>query len=252
MTASRKPIIGASRDEALGRTVEVFLKKLHSITDWQGQRLLDVGCGDGTFTLRLGDNFSEVYGIDVQDQYLEKFSKAVLDRKNYSIVRMSASKMDFPDEFFDKVVTLETLEHVDNLPATAAEIIRVTKYGGEIVISVPNRLFPFENHGADFGRISLNRAPLLTYLPSLHRKYARARVFLVRDLDNLFIPLGVQRTGIDYLWPTFEHGGNRLQRMLKSLFPVMRAFEQAPMSARMFGTSILLKYRKSTARTGRL
>lgn len=244
MKAVDKQIIGATRDESLGKTIEVFLEKLRAISNWQGQRLLDVGCGDGTFTLRLGENFSEVYGVDVQEHYLAKFRESVSGRGNYRVMHMSAAEMDFPDEFFDKVVTLETLEHVDNLQAAAAEIIRVTKYGGEIVISVPNRLFPCENHGADFGRISLSRAPLLTYLPSLHKKYAKARAFLVRDLDRLFIPLGAQRVGLDYLWPTFEHGGNKLQCLLKSLFPAMRACEKAPMSVRMFGTSILLKYRK--------
>ena len=244
MAAIRKPIIGASRDEALDKTVEVFLSKLRSLTHWQGQRLLDVGCGDGTFTLRLGDNFSDVYGIDVQDHYLTKFRESASGRSNYSIMHMSASEMEFPDEFFDKVVTLETLEHVDNLQTTAAEIIRVTKHGGEIIISVPNRLFPCENHGADVGRISFNRAMLLTYFPSLHKKYSRARAFLVRDLDSIFIPLGAKRVGLDYLWPTFEHGGNKLQGLLKPFFSVMRACEKSPMAIRMFGTSILLKYRK--------
>ncbi len=228
----------------MGRTVEVFLEKLRSISDWQGQRLLDVGCGDGTFTLQLGENFSEVYGVDVQEHYLAKFRESVSHRGNYHVMNMSSSAMDFPDEFFDKVVTLETLEHVDNLQATAAEIMRVTKYGGEIVISVPNRLFPCEGHGADIGRISMNRAPLLTYFPALHKKYARARVFLVRDLDSLFIPLGARRLGLDYLWPTFEHGGNKLQGLLKPLFPAMRVCEKSPLPIRMFGTSILLKYRK--------
>ncbi len=250
MKDTKNPVLGGSRDENFNKTVEVFLRKLRALTDWQGQRLLDVGCGHGTFTLRLGDKFSEVYGIDVQDNYLEEFRRAASSRSNYRISHMSASQMNFPDEFFDKVVTLETLEHVDNLPATAAEIMRVTKCGGEIVISVPNRLFPSENHGADFGRISVGRAPLLTYLPSLHRKFARARAFLVRDLDNLLIPLGAKRTGIDYLWPTFEHSGNKAQRWLKPLFPLMRAFEEAPMVFRMFGTSILLKYCKIVHRPG--
>ena len=60
MKAVDKQIIGATRDKSLGKTIEVFLEKLRGISNWQGQRLLDVGCGDGTFTLRLGENFSEV------------------------------------------------------------------------------------------------------------------------------------------------------------------------------------------------
>jgi hypothetical protein len=89
------------------------------------------------------------------------------------------------------------------------------------------------------------RATLLTYLPPLHRKFARARVFKASDLDHLFHPLGLQRTATDYIWPTFEHGGNFLQPILKPLFGAMRKMENAPMPLKMFGTSLVSGFLKT-------
>jgi SAM-dependent methyltransferase len=153
---------------------------------------------------------------------------------------MSASAMTFPNDYFDTIVTIETLEHVQDLDGAAREICRVLKPGGELLITVPNRWFPFENHGMRIGNWSCGRVPLLTYIPWLHRRIALARVFTVRALDSLFAKGGLIRAAVDYAWPTFEHNGNPFQRYLKPLFGFMRTMEDSPF--RMFGTSIVVKY----------
>jgi SAM-dependent methyltransferase len=156
---------------------------------------------------------------------------------------MSASEMQFPNDHFDTVVTIETLEHVPDLDRAADEICRVLRSGGELLITVPNRWFPFENHGARIGRWQWGgRVPLLPYWPWLHRRTALARVFRIRDLDSLFASRGLQRTTVDYAWPTFEHGGNPLQPLLKPLFRLMRKAEESPL--RMFGSSVIVRYVK--------
>lgn len=92
------------------------------------------------------------------------------------------------------------------------------------------------------GKRVYGRAPFLNYLPWLHRRLALARVFTVRDLDRLFVARGLERVGLDYLWPTFEHNGNPFQRYLRPLFGFMRGMENSPL--RMFGTSIVVRYVK--------
>lgn len=236
--------IGASRNEQCIKTVRVVIDKLCSLTEWRGDRLLDVGCGDGTFTLRLGHEYRQVYGIDMQEDYIEIFKRRVATGGKFNAEVMSASAMDFPDEHFDAIVTIETLEHVADLTGAAREINRVLKPGGQLVITVPNRWFPCENHGMAIGDFELRRAPLLNYFPWLHRKWAKARVFKVGDLDELFLPLNLKLVAVDYAWPTFEHGGNRLQSVFKLLYGTMRRIERAPMPLRMFGTSVIVKYKK--------
>lgn len=237
--------VGAPRaKEAFGKTIEVITGHLLRLGTFSGERMLDVGCGEGGFTMVLGRRFREVHGIDVQESYLESFRAATAGDPRYTITNMSASAMTYPDAHFDTVVTIETLEHVPDLTGAAREIGRVLRPGGELVITVPNRWFPFENHGMRIGSWERHgRIPLLTYLPWLHRRISVARVFKAGELDALFTPHGLRRAGLGYAWPTFEHPGNRLQPLLKPLFGVMRAMEQSPL--RMFGSSVIVRYVRS-------
>jgi SAM-dependent methyltransferase len=236
--------VGAPRSSSVcRRTVGVITAKLRRFGKFSGDRLLDVGCGDGAFTMALADNFREVHGIDVQDTYLERFREVSKGNPRYVISNMSASAMTYSNEHFDTVVTIETLEHVPELSDAAREICRVLKKGGELLITVPNRWFPFENHGMQVGgKIIGGRIPLLPYFPWLHRRWSLARVFKVRDLDSLFVTRGLNRSAVDYAWPTFEHEGNRFQRYLKPLFGLMRRMENSPL--KFLGSSVVVKYVK--------
>jgi SAM-dependent methyltransferase len=238
------PIIGASRDEGCLKTLDVIVQKLRELSEWKGNRLLDVGCGEGSFTLRLGRDYKEVWGIDVQPRHIDEFRKKIDGKQNYYTKIMSASCMDFPDSYFDAVLTIETLEHIPDLTVAAHEIFRVLKPGGELILTAPNRWFPCENHGMTLGNFKISRAPLLTYVPFLHRRWSNARVFTVKDIDCLFPGDRFERIKVDYAWPTFEHGGNPLQKSIRFLYPLMRKMEKAPIALRMFGTSVILKYLK--------
>jgi SAM-dependent methyltransferase len=236
--------VGAPRSAACHKTVKLITGKLLQLGQFSGDRLLDVGCGNGAFTIVLGRKFREVHGIDVQEAHLARFRESVAGEVRYIISNMSASAMDFPAACFDTIVTIETLEHVPDLSGAAKEICRVLKPGGELLITVPNRWFPFENHGMRLGSKQIGgRIPLLPYLPWLHRRWALARVFKVRDLDFLFVAGGLKRVAVDYAWPTFEHGGNPFQRILKPLFGLMRVLERSPV--RMFGSSVVVRYVKT-------
>jgi SAM-dependent methyltransferase len=237
-------IVGAPRDaDNYAKTIGVITRKLRGLGVFSGERLLDVGCANGSFTRALAIGFREVHGIDVQEVYLAQFCETVKPDPRFVISRMSASSMTFPAQYFDTIVSIETLEHVPDLSGAAAEISRVLRRGGEFLVTVPNRWFPFENHGIRIGQwVYQGRIPLLPYIPWLHRRWSIARVFTVRTLDSLFVHRGLQRRGLDYAWPTFEHPGNPFQRFLKPLFGLMRKLERSPF--RMFGTSVIVRYVK--------
>lgn len=242
-THKQKLYVGASRGAGLAKTVAVITGILRRLGRFSGKRLLDVGCGCGTFTAELGTGFDEVYGIDVQETNLEQFRHAIDGNPKFRITNMSASAMTFSDAWFDTVVTIETLEHVPDLTGAASEICRVLKPGGELLITVPNRWFPFENHGIRIGSWERGgRIPLLPYVPWLHRRISTARVFSVRDLDSLFLAHGLSRASVAYAWPTFEHRGNFLQPVLHPLFGLMRWMETSWF--RMFGSSVVVRYTK--------
>lgn len=242
-TGLAQPVVGSPRDASCPRTIATFVGKLQGLSPLRGRRLLDVGCGGGSITRALDHGFTEVHGIDVQEEWLGHFRRAVAGDHRYFVHAMSASEMTFPDAYFDTIISVETLEHIPDLPRAVAECSRVLKPGGECLITCPNRLFPFENHGIRWrGRDRYGRVPLITWLPPLHDRLALARVFTVRSLDRLFRPHGFERLAVDYAWPTFEHGGNPLQKYFRPLLGLMRSLENSPL--RMFGTSVIVKFVK--------
>jgi SAM-dependent methyltransferase len=216
-----------------------------------GRRMLDIGCGTGFFTVPLGRQFEEVHGVDVNADCIAAFQKTA--PPNYKAHLVNAAELPFPSAYFDAIITIETLEHVADLPGVAMEVARVLRQGGELVITVPNRWFPVEGHGGDIFGHHFSRLPLVTWFPWLHSKVGAARVFTVRSLDKLFVPLGFRRCNFSYLWPTFEHGGggsklhSKIQKLARPLFPLMRAMETSPL--RLFGSSVVVRYEKVASST---
>jgi len=100
-------------------------------------RLLDIGCGDGSFALRLkyACNAVEVYGIDEAEDPItsakEKGIKAfVLDADN--------NQYPFPNDYFDAVFAGEVLEHLNDPDHFFEEVHRILRKQGTLVITTPN------------------------------------------------------------------------------------------------------------------
>jgi 2-polyprenyl-6-hydroxyphenyl methylase/3-demethylubiquinone-9 3-methyltransferase len=95
-----------------------------------GLRVLDLGCGAGRFGQRLGELGSSVIGIDPSVGMLGRASAG------FSRVLGSARRLPFADGSFDAVVAIEVIEHIprEGLGATLAEVLRVLRVGGTLVV----------------------------------------------------------------------------------------------------------------------
>ena len=118
------PIGGGERFEWVARN---FFK------DTRGKRILEIGCGEGSLLQMLSDR-NEVYGVDISESGVEKTR-----RKGIPCEHVDASNETLPytDGFFDVVITLETIEHVENPHRMLWEIKRVLKENGMLLISIP-------------------------------------------------------------------------------------------------------------------
>lgn len=96
---------------------------------------LDVGCGDGgTSGLWLDSHARSYRGVDVSAPAIALAQEAGLNAQ----VIDDAATLPFADSSFDAAVCVEVLEHVFEPQRAVAEIARVLRPGGLLIISVPN------------------------------------------------------------------------------------------------------------------
>ena len=110
----------------------------------KGERVLDVGCGNGSMLFRIIHKYSELYGIDIAPSRLEEARVAVsekysdLPNKFYFYEGDLDKTTEFESEYFDTIVCLATLEHVYDVYTLVKEIYRILKRGGDVIVEVPN------------------------------------------------------------------------------------------------------------------
>lgn len=103
-----------------------------------GRRVLDAACGEGYGTAMLARSAASAVGVDLSEEAV-KAASAKYVAENLSYVVGDALAMPFADASFDCVVSFETIEHVTDPRRLVAEIRRVLKPSGLLVLSSPNR-----------------------------------------------------------------------------------------------------------------
>jgi SAM-dependent methyltransferase len=108
-----------------------YLAKLKSVRAWldrlpPGVRVLDAGCGEGVLVEEYAGRLA-IEGVDA----------------NYSSDRVrqaSLTELPYPDASFDRALCLDVLEHLtyEQQPKALAELYRVLRPSGEVLVSVPN------------------------------------------------------------------------------------------------------------------
>jgi ubiquinone/menaquinone biosynthesis C-methylase UbiE len=108
----------------------------------QGERILDVGCGTGIFTLDLLAAGSRVIGLELSLPMLQRAGKKAAGRP-FRMVQGDMRGLPFADNSFDKTVSVTAIEFLEDARDGVAELFRVTKPGGLIVVVSLNSLSPW-------------------------------------------------------------------------------------------------------------
>lgn len=111
----------------------VFASRLVAALD-----VLDAACGEGYGAAWLARSARSVTGLDIDLPTVEA-ARARYARPRLSFEAGSVISMPFGDGSFDCVVSFETLEHLAEQREMMAEMRRVLRPGGFLVISTPNR-----------------------------------------------------------------------------------------------------------------
>jgi len=100
-------------------------------------KLLDLGCGDGSLTIEVAKmvRANEVYGVDISDEALMVSAQRGITTKKLDL---NYDRLPFPDEYFDLVIAAEVIEHMENTDNLLNEAWRVLSSGGSAILSTPN------------------------------------------------------------------------------------------------------------------
>jgi SAM-dependent methyltransferase len=103
-------------------------------------RTLDAACGTGRHARHLADLGHEVLGVDLAPEMLRRAAANVPEA---SFLEADLHDIPAPDDYFDLVVCALALAHLLDLRGGVAELARLLRPGGHLVISV---LHPYLAH----------------------------------------------------------------------------------------------------------
>ena len=108
-----------------------YLAKLAAVRAWlnglpRTTRVLDAGCGEGVLVSEYADRLA-IEGVDAH-------------YSSERVQRGSVTALPYAADVFDRALCLDVLEHLtfEEQPAALAELRRVLRPGGELLVSVPN------------------------------------------------------------------------------------------------------------------
>lgn len=218
-------------------------RRLAMIQQWvdlQGATILDNGCGLGTYLDRFAPYSAQRFGLEIEH---ERAVQAIPTAAG--IVQAAGEALPFAAASFDFVFSNEVIEHVADDRLAAAEMVRVTKRGGRILIFCPNRWYPVEQHGIYWrGQYKFGNKPFVNYLPDplRNRLAPHVRAYTKQGLMRLFVELPVRVVWHGRIFGGYDNIETRLPALGKWIKKMLYATEKTPFA--VFGLSHLLVLEK--------
>lgn len=162
-------------------------------------KILDIATGTGDFAIEsLALDPTEVVGVDISEGMLQKGREKMVKRKIDHIISMRTGDSEdllFDDNYFDALTVGFGVRNFQNLEAGLAEMLRVVRPGGKLIIlefSKPKR-FPIKQYYAFhskyiipfFGKTISKDASAYTYLPESVAAFPEGK-----DFEDILVKLG--------------------------------------------------------------
>lgn len=152
------------------KITERFNRK-YSVKNCQpAKRILEIGAGLGEQIYHENLTDSEYYAMELRPK-MAQIIRERFPQDQYPHIKVvegnCEERIDFPDEYFDRVTAIHVLEHLSNLPAALKEVHRVLKPDGEFCVLIPcegGKLYLFarsisskpvfeKRYGLDYGTV---------------------------------------------------------------------------------------------------
>ena len=205
-------------------------RRLQMMAEWstlKNARVLVAGCGVGIYAQQIRQRFASA--VDAFDIELERAAAASVFIPD-AIVSAGES-IPFRNESFDVVLSHEVIEHVKDDRRSAAEMVRVLKPGGRLLLFCPNRWYPFETHGHYWrGQYHFGNTPLINYLPnSLRDRLApHVRAYTARAVKQLFVDSPVELIHHSRIYGGYDNLIERIGEAARILRDILQRLERTP------------------------
>lgn len=127
-------------DMSLKRRARRIIEELNPQKD---EKIMDLGCGTGYYLFLLSSLPVDLNltGFDHDKKALDE-ARNSLRNKKINFVLGDSHKLPFKENFFDKIVASEVLEHLEDDQKALKEIYKILKPNGILVISTPSINYP--------------------------------------------------------------------------------------------------------------
>ncbi|RYY18381.1 MAG: class I SAM-dependent methyltransferase, partial [Chitinophagaceae bacterium] len=202
--------------------------------------LVEVGSGSGATITRLAHRFRSALGIDIFDYSAFFKEQQVKNNDQHSTFRqLDLEREPLPGKY-DRLISFEVIEHLrsDDSIARYNELLRP---GGLAAITVPNKWWIFETHGAKLPLLPWNRVPFFSWLPtSIHERYANARIYTRKRIVSLFEKHGFTIVDTAYVTAPMDV----LKEGKLKQFLIRNIFKNDTTSSPFLATSVFVLARK--------
>lgn len=179
-----------------------------------GQKILEIGCGNGELSVWLAKQGAEVYGLDISDESIKIAEKRSVENNTISqthFYAQPAEQLNWSDNYFDIVFINVSLHHLE-IETALREFKRVLKPKGILVAIEP---LAFSKTIQNF-----RNSKLFTRLYPIRQETPTERILLTDDLkliqslyqNTSYVPYRIFSPLITKIKPLFSFLVNRLIR----------------------------------------
>lgn len=155
---------------------------LEALGEYEGRRVLDLGCASGDLTFALATGGARVTGVDLTREMVHRAEsrrrgapealQPAAERASFAVA--DAERLPFSDQAFDAATCIGVMEYVPDDARGAGELFRILKPGARLVITAPHRNSPaiwFELGLFRLAGLFKRRSP-----QAFHRNYSARRL----------------------------------------------------------------------------
>lgn len=203
-------------------------RRLQMVRQWSdlSGRVLDNGSGLGTWIRAFKEFGGDVFGLEVE---IERIRESVTTGNG--VIQSVGEYLPYASSSFDTIFSNEVIEHVADDQLCMAEMVRVLKPGGRLIMFCPNRWYPVEQHGIYWkGEYKFGNIPLVNYLPNVWRDQLapHVRTYTKRNLRALYQDLPVKELHHGRIFGGYDNIVHRRPTLGKTIRKVLYTAERTP------------------------